>query len=62
MDTEKRQAGAQFEIVVTPQMIEAGVDAYCEFQQGDGSTATEIVTEIYLHMFSNRPIEQFVRD
>jgi hypothetical protein len=57
MQDQDRQAGAQFEIVVTPEMIEAGIDAYCEFQAGDGSTASEIVTEIYLHMFSNRPRE-----
>jgi hypothetical protein len=58
MDTQKRQAGADFEIVVMPAMI----DAYCEFQLGDGSTVAEIVTEICLHMFSNRPIKQFHRD
>jgi hypothetical protein len=57
MDMEKRQAGADFEIVVTPAMIDAGVEAYCEYQQGDGLSVAEIVTEIYLHMFSSRHIK-----
>ena len=48
-----RQAGtAEFEI--TPAMIEAGVFAFCEFEEGE-SLRTR-VTEIFLAMWSELPL------
>lgn len=55
MLNESRQAGVPFQIVVTDEMIDAGIEALASFQEGDGSTLSEKVVEIYLHMFSHRP-------
>ncbi len=52
MQNESRQADA--DILITPEMIEAGVYAYIDFEEGDGSTASEIVIAIFRAMFSKR--------
>ena len=50
----------QFKILpfeLTSEMIDAGVEALCEFQDDDGSTLSERVVEVFLHMMSRRPKE-----
>lgn len=50
------------DVPLTPEMIEAGVMALAEFEDGDGSTLAERVTEVFLHMLSERPKQQVIRD
>ncbi len=63
MDTQKRQAGAfDCDAAPTPQMIEAGVYALSQFEDGDGSTLAERVAEVFLSMSAQRATEQFLAD
>lgn len=63
MDTQKRQASAfDCDTVPSPQMIEAGVDALLQFEDGDGSTLAERVAEVFLSMISQRATEKLLAD
>ena len=41
------------EIEITPEMIKAGIEAYCLWERGD--CAEEIVESIYQSMMASRP-------
>lgn len=49
-------------IEITPEMIDAGVSALAEFQEGDGSTLAERVSEVFLHMISRSMLNNSVQD
>lgn len=42
-------------IEVTPEMIEAGIEALSEFEPGDGSRPDEIVISVFLRMLAELP-------
>lgn len=63
MDTQKRQAGAfDCDTAPSPQMIEAGVEALLQFEDGDGSTLAERVAEVFLSMIAQRATEKLLAD
>ena len=53
---------ASFDTEITPEMIDAGVRALAEFEDGDGYSLAERVTEVFLHMIAERPAQKLVRD
>jgi hypothetical protein len=50
------------DILITSEMIDAGVDALAEFQEGDGSNLADRVVEVYLQMFFHRPSKDIRED
>lgn len=54
MRTESRQAGAEIELEITPEMIEAGV--YELRRRCFGESMDDIVTAVYVAMNSERQV------
>lgn len=49
-------------LVLTPEMVDAGVEALSQFEDGDGSSLAERVVEVFLYMIAECPSEKLIRN
>lgn len=50
------------DVVITPQMIEAGVSIFCDYEDGAGELPSALVARLFRAMFAVGPSSQFGQD